>query len=142
MQQHGSKYFTHRPPTLGVGSTFLKYGHVAYKIKEQHSSKILSDPLPADPGQHGSKYFTHRPLPLTLRVGSKVQNSVFSEYGNVAYQIKWNHKYCNMVANILPADPPPRGSKGLNSIFLEYGHVAYRIEGNDSCSNMVSNPLP
>ena len=38
-------------------------------------------------------------------VGSKAQNSISSEHGHVAYQIKRNHK-C-MVGNILPADPPP-----------------------------------
>ena len=38
-------------------------------------------------------------------VGSKGQNSTFSEHGHVAYQIKGNHKCSNMVANVLPADP-------------------------------------
>ena len=37
--------------------------------------------------------------------GSKGQNSIFSEYGHVAYQIKGNHECSNMVANILPTDP-------------------------------------
>ena len=40
-------------------------------------------------------------------MGSKGQNSTFSEHGHVAYQIKGNHGYSNMVANIMPADPPP-----------------------------------
>ena len=35
-----------------------------------------------------------------LRVLSKGQNSRFSEYGHVAYQIKENDAYINMVANI------------------------------------------
>ena len=57
--------------------------------------------------QHGSKYFARRPPPpeLTLGVGSKDQNSTFSEHGHVAYQIKENHECNNMVANILPAEP-------------------------------------
>ena len=51
----------------------------------------------------------HRSDPLGgLRwFGSKAQNSTSSEYGLVAYQIKRNHTYSNMVGNILPADPPP-----------------------------------
>ena len=74
---------------------------------------------------------------------SKGQNSTFSEYGYVAYQIKWNHKCSNLVANILPAaqtQTPPLTLrvKGLNSTFLEQGHVAYQIEGNHDCSNMVA----
>ena len=32
------------------------------------------------------------PITLTLRLGSKGQNSNFSEHGHVAYQIKGNHE--------------------------------------------------
>ena len=35
------------------------------------------------------------------------RNSHFSEYGLIPYQIKGNHAYSIMEANILPADPPP-----------------------------------
>ena len=52
------------------------------------------------------------------------KNSTFSEHGHVAYQIKWKHKYSNMVANILP----PRGW-GQNSTFSKQGHVAYQLKG-------------
>ena len=45
--------------------------------------------------QHFRKYFVYRPPPpanththQTLRLGSKGQNSTFSEHGHVAYQIK------------------------------------------------------
>ena len=55
--------------------------------------------------QHGSKYFSLDP-PLNLRVGSKGQNSFFSEYDRVANQIKGYDTLSNMVANILPTDPP------------------------------------
>ena len=49
----------------------------------------------------------------------KGQSSTLSEHDHVAYQIKGNHKCSNLVANILPADPPsspappsdPRGQK-------------------------------
>ena len=54
--------------------------------------------------QQGRKYFAFR-FPLTLGVGSKGQNSTFSEQSHVAYQIKMNHKCSIMVANSLPADP-------------------------------------
>ena len=72
----------------------------------------------------------------------------FSEHGHVAYQIKWNHKCSNMVANILPAaDPLPHPTlemrwKGQNSALSEHGHVANPIKWNHECCNMVANSLP
>ena len=84
------------PKTQGMGSvhqtaTFSDHS-VAYQIKKHHSSK----------------YFAHRsPAPTpTLRMGSIGQTSTFSEHGHVAYQIKENHKYSNMIANSLPAYRP------------------------------------
>ena len=50
--------------------------------------------------QHGSKYFARRPTPF------EGQNLTFSEHGHVANQIKGNYKCSNVVAIILPADPP------------------------------------
>ena len=44
---------------------------------------MVANILPADP------YPSLHP-PLTLGVGTKGQNSTFSEHGHVAYQIKWN----------------------------------------------------
>ena len=88
--------------------------------------------------KHGSKDFACRPLPalspipLTLWLGLKGPNSTFLEHGHVAYQINVNHEGSSMVANILPAYPPPpppalgMGSVGQNSTFSEYGHVAYQ----------------
>ena len=61
-------------------------------------------------------------------VGSISLNSTFSEHSHVAYQIKWNHKCSNLVANTVPADPPPWGQKGQNSTFSEHDHVAYQIK--------------
>ena len=58
MQQHFSKYFACRPPTIthspdsgdGVNRFFLEYGHVVYQIKENHEcSNILANILPAGP---------------------------------------------------------------------------------------------
>ena len=40
--------------------------------------------------------------PYTPPSGSKDQNSTFSEYVHVAYQIKENNECSNMVVNILP----------------------------------------
>ena len=48
-----------------------------------------------------------RPPGWTWCVGSKGQIATFSEHCHVAYQIKGNQVCSNMVANILPADPPP-----------------------------------
>ena len=51
--------------------------------------------------QHSSKYFPAYPPPpssLIQRMGSKVQNSAFSELGHNAYHIKGNAAFCNMVA--------------------------------------------
>ena len=80
-----------------------------------------------------------------MGVGSKCQNSTFSEHGHVAYQIKWNHECSNMVENILPTKPFPQPRPwgcGHDSTFSEHGHVAYQINWNHSCSNMVANILP
>ena len=77
-------------------------------------------------------------------MGSKGQNLTFSEHGHVAYQIKRNHQCSNMVANIMPADPPPDpgSQKVKKSSFSDYGYVAYPIKDNCECSNMVANILP
>ena len=67
-------------------------------------------------------------------VGSKGQSAPFSEHGHVAYQIKWNPKCINMVANILPPPPPPPspdpggGIKWSKPAFLEHGHISYQIK--------------
>ena len=47
--------------------------------------------------------------PLTKGMGPEGKNSTFSEHGHVAYQIKENQEYNNMVANILLADTPDPG---------------------------------
>ena len=97
--------------------------------------------------QHGSKYFARRalPSPTPLTIGSKGQNSTFSEHGHVVYQIKDNHKCSNMLANILPTDPDSlalgMGSVDQNSS-SEHSHVAYQIKDNHKCSNMLANILP
>ena len=80
-----------------------------------------------------------------LRGCGRDQNSTFSEYGHVAYQIKADDAGSNMVANILPTDTPSTqgvGSKGQTIYFSESSHVAYQIEADDAGSNMVANILP
>ena len=83
-------------------------------------------------------------LSLTLGWGQKIKLNSFRTW-SCCTQIKWNHEWSSMVANILPADHPPKnllvGSKGQNSTFSEYGYVAYQIKGNDACSNKVANIL-
>ena len=49
-------------------------------------------------------------------------NPAFSEYGHVAYRIKWNHDCSNMVAIICP-QALGIWSKGQNLTFREHGHV-------------------
>ena len=48
------------------------------------------------------------------RVGSKGQNSTFTKHCHFAYQINGYYKCSNMVAIILPADPPPQQPFGQN----------------------------
>ena len=60
------------------------------------------------------------PDPRHPGVGSKGQNSINSEWGHLAYQIKGNDTGSNMVANILLADPPPpKKKKCKGSALLE-----------------------
>ena len=51
--------------------------------------------------------------PLTQGLGSKGQNSTFSEHGPFAYQIKGNHEMQQHSRNILPADPSPSSRHDL-----------------------------
>ena len=131
MQQLGSNYFACRPPypTLEVKTSKKKLFqnmvllHIKLKRITNAASRLQIPPRPT--------------------FGSKGQNSTFSEYGHVEYQIKWDHECSNMVAIILPADPPStQGVKRLNPTFSEHGHVAYQIKGNYECSKMIANILP
>ena len=47
-----------------------------------------------------------------LGMGLIGQKSTFSEHGHVAYQIKGNHEMQQLVANILPTDPPTTQMEG------------------------------
>ena len=81
--------------------------------------------------------------PLPPDHGVKRSKFNFLEHGHVAYQIKDNHECSNMVANILPTDPPNTtlgmGPVDQNLTFSEHGHVAYQIKENQKCSHMEAN---
>ena len=115
------------PPSVGLNSTFLEHGHVAYQIKGNHEfSNMVANNLHADPPP---------PTPTrTLWYGVKISKFNFfrTEHCHVAYQIKGNHECNNIVTNSLPADPPTlgMGSVGQISTFSEHGHVAYQIKWN------------
>ena len=107
MQQHGSKIFLQADPPpypLGVGSKVkiqLNQNMVMLHIKLKESWMQ----------QHLSKYFARilpPPLPTSPTwPGVKRSKSNFSEQAYVAYQIKWNYKCSNIVADILPSNPKP-----------------------------------
>ena len=73
-------------------------------------------------------------------MGSKGQNSTFSEHSHVAYHIKENHECSNIVANVLPIDTPLPGDGVSRSKFNFFR--TYQIKENQECSNMVANILP
>ena len=76
---------------------------------------------------------------------NKQNKTTLSEHGHVAYQIKENHECSNMVANILPTDPPPLGMDGVSRseyIFSEHCHVAYLIKEKHKCNNLLENIIP
>ena len=58
--------------------------------------------------------------------------TIFSEYGHVAYQIKGNEAYNNMLANILPLHTPltpGMGSKGYFFSFLKVVMLHIKLKG-------------
>ena len=87
--------------------------HINFKGNYARSSNLVAN------------IFARIPPPPTLGVGPKGQNSTYSEYGPVAYQIKGKDACSNMVATIfyLQTPPPPPtlgvGPKGQNSTFSE-----------------------
>ena len=61
-------------------------------------------------------------------------------HGQVAYQIKGNEVYNNMLANILTLHKsltPVVGSKGQLFCFSESSHILYQINGNDASNCSV-----
>ena len=91
--------------------------------------------------QHGSKYFVRRsltttppPLTPTLGLGSKGQNSTYSEHGHFAYQIRESRMHQN--GSKYFARRPRDGVK--RSKFNFQNMVMLHIKGNHKCSNMVA----
>ena len=91
---------------------------------QQHGSKLNAR---SPPYNHWVKRSKFNPL------RTWGQNSTFSEHGRVAYQIIGNHKCCNFVENILPADlhpshPDPGGWGQKIKIQLFQNMVMLNIE--------------
>ena len=59
--------------------------------------------------------------------------STLSEYGPIAYQIKRNEAYINMLANILPLHIPLGWGQEVILFFSESSPVALQINWNDAC---------
>ena len=112
------------PPDPGVWVKRFKYDFF------RAWSYCISNLMESRMQQNGNKYFARRPPPPppTLGVGSKGQNSTFSEYGHVAFQIKGSDEYSSMVTTEHGMDGTTtttlgEGSKGNTSTFSEHGHV-------------------
>ena len=62
------------------------------------------------------------------------KKKALSEYGHVAYQIKENETYNNMLAHILHLHKPSNHGGGSKDqvFFSESSHVAYEINGNEA----------
>ena len=121
MQQHGSKYFARSPPhdPRGWGKkvkfnfvrTWSEHGHVAYQIKGHYEcSNMVANILLAE-----RKPPLPPPPPPEPGSGSTGQNSTFSKFGHVAYTVKGNHEFSNMVVNTLLTIPPPPRPQGMGS---------------------------
>ena len=126
------------PPSdpRGQNSTFSEQCHVAYQIKRNHKcSNMVANILPAEPPPPPPL----PPSPLTLGLGSKGQYSTFSEHVHVAYQIKGNHRFSNIiVAKILPVDTTPPGD-GVNRSKVNFFRTCSK--GITKRSNMVTKWL-
>ena len=97
--------------------------------------------------QYGSKYFTTRSRPTSRDpgVGSKGQNSTFSEQVHVAYQIKWHHKSSNTVATILPTEHIKRVKRSKFNFFRTWSCcILYKMESRmqQNCSKQCARRSP
>ena len=93
---------------------------------------------------HGSKYVACRPS-LTLGMGSIGQTSTFSKPGNIAYQIKMNHKMQQHGSKFFARKPRPDPSVGVksqNQTFSEHGLAAYQMKENNECSSTETIIMP
>ena len=135
MQQHGSKYFAHNPPPPPHTHTHTHTQGWGQKVKILLFQNIvmlayISNLIESSMQKHGSKYFARiPPPPLTLGIGSKVQNALFSEYGHVAYQIKCNDACSNMVAILYPQTPHPKPGESKCQLFQNIDMLHIKLNG-------------
>ena len=97
--------------------------------------------------QHGSKCFAARlPSPTTLGDwGQKVKIQLFQNMAMLDIEYIVITKCSNMVANILPTDPPPTYPSGQKvKIYLFQNMVTSHINvfGITKCNEKFSNILP
>ena len=74
--------------------------------------------------QHGSKY-------TTLGIWSIGQNSIFSEHGHVAYQVKWNPEMQQHGSKYFARRPPMPLKRpiGQKSTFSEHDLLHINLKG-------------
>ena len=80
-------------------------------------------------------------MQVKLEKGGHLQNSTFSEYGHVAYQIKGNDACINRIADT-PLPPKGVGSKDQNSTLSEHGHVACQLNTEENHMTLLLSPYP
>ena len=137
MQQHGSKYFARAPlpdpgdGVIGQNSTFQNMVMLHMKLKEiMKCSNMVANILPADPS-------------LTLGMGLIGQNSILTEHGHVAYQIKGNHQMQQHSSKFIACRPLSDLGDGVNrSKFNFFRLTVIVMLQNHECSIMVANFLP
>ena len=100
---------------------FSEHGHVAYQIKRNHEMQ-----------QYVSKYFARRST-QPWELGRQV---LFQSKLMLRFKLKGIAKCSSMVANILPADPPPlktlnHGVKRSKFKIFRTCQVAYKIKWNN-----------
>ena len=139
MQQHGRKYFTHRPPTPHPGDEvnrskfhFFRTRSCCLSLRESRTQ------------EHGIKYFaciplsTPHPDPRVRVVRSKF--NFFRTWSCCKSNLR-ESKCSNMVSNILPPPPPPTLAVKMSK-FNFFRTMPYKIKGNHESSNIVANSLP
>ena len=138
MQQHGSKYFAHRPLPLcpwghKMGSNFNRS---KFSFVRTWSCRI-SNYMESQMQQHGSKHFAHRPPPPPPppHPSERVHRSKFNFENMVMLHIKLTGitEYRNMIANVLLAKlpPPPRilGQKVKIQLFQNNVRLHIKLKG-------------
>ena len=85
--------------------------------------------------QHGSKYFVCRPPPDPGDGVNKIKIQLFQNMVMLHIILNGLTKCSNMIANILPADPPhPRGQKVIIQLFLNNVMLHIKLFGITSAA--------